>query len=330
MASDNCYIAGDIGGTKTNLGCFLAGRQRPRRLCSASFPSQQFSDLETILTQFMTRAPEHPVAGACFGIAGPVVGGLSRTTNLPWIVSENAIQERFRWPRVRLINDLVATAMAVPVLHSREMVSVNPNRVQHSENLALVAPGTGLGLALIVSHNGQRIPVASEGGHGGFSPEEDEEVALWEYLHAIYGHVSTERVLSGQGLVNIYQWLKDSGRYREPQWLAEAGAKGDPAKAISDAAMMRKTPIAVAALKRFVSILGAVSGDFALTGMAFRGVYLGGGIPPRIQSAIMNGPFQEAFTRKGRFKPMLEKTAVRIILNDRAALLGAAIGAIDA
>jgi len=330
MAPDNCYIAGDIGGTKTNLGCFLPGRARPRLLYSASFPSPQFADLETILAKFMTGAPEHPVVSACFGIAGPVVGGCSRTTNLPWLVSEKAIQRRFGWPKVRLVNDLVATAMAVTVLNSREVVSVNPNRIQKSGNLALVAPGTGLGLALLVAHNEQHIPVASEGGHAGFSPGDDEEADLWQYLHGEFGHVSAERVLSGQGLVNIFQWLKDSGRFREPRWLANARTEGDPAKAVSDAALIRKTPIAVVALHRFVSILGAVSGDFALTGMAFGGVYLGGGIPPRIQSAIMSGPFQEAFTRKGRFKSMLEKTAVRIILNDRAALLGAAIGAIGA
>ncbi|CAB5118113.1 Glucokinase (EC [Olavius algarvensis associated proteobacterium Delta 3] len=329
MTTDKWYIAGDIGGTKTNLGCFLPGRARPRLVYSASFPSREFSDLETILALFMERHPDYPVAGACFGIAGPVVGGRSRTTNLPWLVSEGAIQRRFDWPKVRLVNDLVATAMAVPVLNPREVASVNPNRIQKSGNMALVAPGTGLGLALLIADNGRHIPVASEGGHAGFAPGDDDEIDLWQHLRSTFGHVSAERVLSGQGLVNIFQWLKDSVRYREPRWLAAARASGDPARAISDAALLRKTPIAVAALDRFVTILGALSGDFALTGMAFGGVYLGGGIPPRIRSVILDGPFQEAFTRKGRFTSMMEKTAVKIILNDRAALLGAAIGAME-
>jgi len=325
MGPDSWYIAGDIGGTKTNLGVFLLGRTRPKRLYSATFPSRQFTQLETILSRFMEPLPDHPVAGACFGIAGPVVAGRSRTTNLPWLVSEAAIQQQFDWPKVRLVNDLVATAMAVPVLNARELVPVNPKRVRKSENLALVAPGTGLGMALLVADNGRHIPVASEGGHAGFAPNGDEEIDLWQYLQARFGHVSTERVLSGQGLVNIYDWLKDTGRYRDPIWLAAARSSGDPAGAISGAAMARKTPIAVAALNRFVSILGAVAGDVALTGTAFGGIYLGGGIPPKIRTFIIKGPFQEAFTRKGRFRPMLEKTAVRIIVNDRAALIGAAI-----
>lgn len=163
MATDKWYIAGDIGGTKTNLGYFLPGQSRPRLLYSASFPSREFSDLETILALFMERHPDHAVAGACFGIAGPVVGGRSRTTNLPWLVSEGEIQRRFAWPRVRLVNDLVATAMAVPVLNPREVASVNSNRIQKSGNMALVAPGTGLGLALLIANNGRHIPVASEG-----------------------------------------------------------------------------------------------------------------------------------------------------------------------
>jgi len=329
MGSASWYIAGDIGGTKTNLGLFLPGPTRPKLVTSATFPSRQFTKLETILSRFMEQHPDPPVAGACFGIAGPVVAGHSRTTNLPWRVSEAAIQRQFNWPKVRLVNDLVATAMAVPVLSAREVVSVNPNRVQKSRNLALVAPGTGLGLALLIAHDGQHVPVASEGGHAGFAPNSDEEVDLWRHLRARFGHVSTERVLSGQGLVNIFEWLKATGRYRDPRWLAAARASGDSAGVISEAAMVRKTPIAVAALHRFVSILGAVAGDVALTGTAFGGVYLGGGIPPKIRSAIVNGPFQEAFTRKGRFTPMLEKTAVKIIMNDRAALLGAALGAME-
>jgi glucokinase len=192
-----------------------------------------------------------------------------------------------------------------------------------------VAPGTGLGQALLVFEHGRPIAVPSEGGHADFAPACRQEAALWDYLHRRFGHVSAERVLSGAGQVHIYEWLRESGRWREPAWLAAALARADPARVITDAALARRQPLCVAAVNRFVSILGAVSGNLALTGLATGGLYLGGGIPPRLLPVLRDGPFLEAFAAKGRFRTLLQNIAVRVILNRQAALIGAASTALS-
>jgi glucokinase len=225
---------------------------------------------------------------------------------------------------VRLVNDLVATALSVSMLRSDETETLLGGKRGAAGNRVVVAPGTGLGLSVLVSHDNRTVPVASEGGHVDFAPVCEEEIDLWRYLRKRYGHVSAERVLSGPGLVNIHAWLKDSGRYREPKHLARAMKEADPAGAIGSAALHRGTPIAAAALDRFVSILGAVCGNLALTTLARGGVYLGGGIPPKILPFLGRSSFSEAFLAKGRFREFLEKVPVRVIVNDRAALLGAA------
>jgi glucokinase len=316
-------LAGDIGGTKTNLGLYSKGRSRPRLEMMETFSSRDEPNLEYIIARFMERH-NRPVTGACFGIAGPVVKGRSKTTNLPWVISRDRIKKRFKWPRVRLINDLTATALAIPLLRGGELYPLNGNRKGRAQNLALIAPGTGLGQALLIFQMGRYIPIPSEGGHADFSPGSKEEMDLWQYLHGRFGHVSIERVLSGTGLYNIYSWLKTSGRYKEPPFLVKMIRDMDPAKAITQAALAQRSAICKKALNHFVSILGAVSGNLALTGMATGGVYLGGGIPPKILPAIKEGLFMEAFTDKGRFKGLLKKIPVRVILNDKAALLGAA------
>ena len=321
-------LAGDIGGTKTNLGLFLKGKKGPLPKVIETYSSREASGLEDIIKRFFEK--HHlSIAGACFGIAGPVVNGHCKTTNLPWDVSEVRIKRRFRWTRVSLINDLTATAHAIPLLNRREQFFLNTNRVRKGENLALVAPGTGLGEALLIFRNGRYIPISSEGGHADFSPNNDREIELWQYLHERYGHVSIERVLSGQGLYNIYSWLNGTGMYREPAWLKKNFEERDPARVIAETAMEGKHPLCVESLKVFVSIFGAVTGNLALTGLTTGGVYLGGGIPPKILPKLRDGIFMKAFTNKGRFKHILEKIPVRVILNDRAALLGAANCAIE-
>lgn len=316
-------LTGDIGGTKTNLGLFSKGKNRPRLEIFESFSSRDESKLEDIIARFLEIHPQ-PVSGACFGIAGPAVGGRSKTTNLPWVISEDNIKKRFKWSRVRLINDLTATALAVPFLRGDELYPLNVNRKGRAQNLALIAPGTGLGQSLLIYEKGEYVPIPSEGGHVDFAPGSEEEIELWKYLHGQFGHVSIERILSGPGLRNIYRWLKASGRYKEPPFLAKMIRVMDPAKVITQAALDHKSAICRKALNHFVSILGAASGNLALTGMATGGVYLGGGIPPKILPAIKDGPFMKSFTNKGRFKSLLEKIPVRVILNDKAALLGAA------
>jgi len=321
-------LAGDIGGTKTNLGLFLKGKKRPLPMVIETYSSREASGLEDIIKRFFKK--HHvSIAGACFGIAGPVVNGHCKTTNLPWNVSEVRIKRRFKWPQVNLINDLTATAHAIPLLNSRELFSLNRNRVRKGENLALVAPGTGLGEALLIFRNGRYIPIPSEGGHADFSPNNNRDIELWQYLHERYGHVSVERILSGQGLYNIYSWLNGTGIYREPAWLKKNFEERDPARVITEAAIEGKHPLCVESLKVFVSIFGAVTGNLALTGLTTGGVYLGGGIPPKILPKLKDGVFMKAFTNKGRFKHLLERIPVRVILNDRAALLGAANCAIE-
>jgi glucokinase len=299
------------------------GKNRPILKAVTTYSSRESTGLEDIIDWFL-EAHSIDVANACFGIAGPVINGRCRTTNLPWDVSEKRIKRRFKLRRVSLINDLAATAFAIPILNSREVFSLNRARVRKGRNIALMAPGTGLGEAFLVFKDGTYITVSSEGGHGDFAPNSKSEAELWEYLHGRFGHVSVERVISGSGLVNIYSWLKKSGRYTEPSWLAGKIKKEDPSKTISEAAINDKVPLCVKTLNMFVSILGAAAGNLALTGMATGGVYLGGGIPPKILPVLKGDLFLNAFRAKGRFMDMMEPISVKVILNERAALLGAA------
>jgi glucokinase len=316
-------LAGDIGGTKTNLGLFTKGKNRPVLQAVETYASPDAEDLSEIIKQFMAdRVVE--VDSACFGIAGPVVNGRCKTTNLPWEVTESRIRQNFKWRHVRLLNDVAATALAVPFLTSRELFALNKPRVRKNRNMALLALGTGLGQALLVHHDGRYHPIASEGGHADFSPRNDEEIRLWQYLHRRYDHVSIERVLSGQGLVHIYDWLKDLKNYHEPSWLSYKMSRTDPAKVISETGLGKKDPLCRKSLETFVSICGAVAGNLALTGLTLGGVFLGGGIAPKILPQVKADSFLQAFTNKGRFKNLLEKMAVRVILNEKAALLGAA------
>ena len=316
-------LAGDIGGTKTNLGLFTQGKRRPLPKVIETFSSQNAPDLEHIIRQFLEIHPAS-VTHACFGVAGPVVDGKSKTTNLPWNISEDQIKKQFHFQHVRLVNDLTATAMAIPLLNRDEFFPLNQADSIKDQNLALIAPGTGLGKAILIYQNGRYLPVPSEGGHADFAPNSETETELWRYLHQRYGHVSIERVVSGSGLVNIYTWLKDSGRLNEPDWLRQKLKEMDPAKTITEAALANKDVGCVKALNMFVSIFGAVAGNLALTGITTSGVYLGGGIPPKILSKFKEDIFMEAFTNKGRFKGLLEKIPVKVILNDKAALIGAA------
>ena len=321
--NESIILAGDIGGTKTNLGLFVRGKRRPLLKVIETYSSQGALKFENIIERFL-ESHHVPITSACFGIAGPVVNGRCKTTNLPWDVSEARIKGLFRWERVRLINDLTATAQGIPLLNSRELVYLNRVRPRKGQNLGLIAPGTGLGKALLIYQEGRYTTVSSEGGHVDFSPNNKDEVKLWQCLHKRFGHVSTERVLSGPGLLNIYSWLKNSGQYKEPAWLAGKIKKGDPARVITEAAMNNKSPLCIKSLNMFVSIFGAVAGNLALIGMTIGGVYLGGGIPPKILNKLREDIFMNAFTDKGRFKDFMKRIPVRVILNDRTALLGAA------
>ena len=225
---------------------------------------------------------------------------------------------------MRLINDLEATARAVPLLKHREIRALNHARARKDRNIGLVAPGTGLGQALLIFSNGRYQPLASEGGHASFAPSDKSEIELWQYLHMRFGHVSAERVLSGQGLVNIYDWLKSLGTHDEPPVIRETMQETDPARVIAEHAVKANDPLCQAALQRFCRIFGSVAGNLALTGMTTGGVFLGGGITPKILPVLEKSDFMKAFTAKGRFEELVKKIAVRVIINDHAGMLGAA------
>jgi glucokinase len=317
------FLAGDVGGTKTNLGLFIEGKRRPVLKVFETYPSQEAPNLESIVDRFLERH-DVAVSRACFGVAGPVKKGRSKTTNLPWDISALKLKNRFNWEGASLINDLTATAHAVPLMTRRELFTLNPVTAPKREALGLVAPGTGLGMALLVWKDGQYIPVPSEGGHSSFAPNSTLEAALWAYLHTRIGHVSAERVLSGPGLFVIYCWLKFTGKAKEPEWLAKEINDGEPSRVISEAALVKGEPICVKTLELFVSIFGAAAGNLALTGLTRGGVFIGGGIAPKILPKLKDGLFMKAFVSKGRFTELLSRIPVHVILNDRAALLGAA------
>jgi glucokinase len=328
LRESSLVLAGDIGGTKTNLGLFRRGIKRPVLKVAETYPSRRAPSLENIVKSFLEKHQVR-VSKACFGIAGPVIGGRVKTTNLPWDVSEARMKRQLQLSHVCLINDLTATALAVPLLNRKELFPLNKAKARKGQNLAIMAPGTGLGTGFLIQWDGKYIPISSEGGHVDFAPNRKAEVELWQYLREKYGHVSIERVISGPGLVNIYFWLKDSGRYREPVWLARKFKEMEPAAAISEVGLADGHPLCVEALNVFVSVLGAAAGNLALTAMTTGGVYLGGGIPPKILPKLQEPLFIQAYKNKGRFAKVLEKIPVRVILNDKAALLGAAQCAFD-
>ncbi len=319
-------LAGDIGGTKTNLAIFSpqAGIRAP--LAEARFPSADYPSLEAVVREFLSQV-DVKVERASFGVAGPVVAGRASITNLPWVMDEEQLRAALHLSSVWLLNDLNAIAHAVPVLEPSDLHTLNEGQPTPDGTIAIVAPGTGLGEAFLTWDGSRYRPHASEGGHADFAPNTPLEVELLRYLQARFEHVSYERVCSGRGLPNIYAFLKDSGYANEPAWLAEElAAADDPTPVIANAALYSERPceLCVATLNTFVSILGAEAGNLALKVLASGGVYLGGGIPPRILPALEQEQFMEAFRRKGRLSDVLANVPVHVILNPKVALLGAA------
>ena len=328
VSNEKIILAGDIGGTNTRLGIYSREKRRPELEAFKVYSSRNAACLEDIIEQFM-KTTKIPLSGACFGIAGPIAKGRSQTTNLPWEVSERQVKKRFNWPQVRLINDLSAMAHAVAVLESTELHTLHSGESVPGNPVGLIAPGTGLGMALLVSEKNRLVVLPSEGGHSDFAPTNIMESRLWRHLHQAMGHVSAERVLSGPGLVNIYSWLRKTSQINEPRWLVEMMESGDAAKVITKTALEERDPVCVKALELFVSILGAVAGNLALIGLTRAGIYLGGGIVPQILPKLKDGLFIKSFTNKGRFQAMIQRIPVYIIMNEQAPLLGAAICAFE-
>lgn len=319
-------LAGDVGGTKTNLGLFEGTGERLRLLRSDQFHSADFPGLSEVIHTFLGAGPVGlDLRAACFGIPGPVADNRASTPNLAWVVDGARIGADLHVEPVALINDLVATAEGIPLLEPDEVAVLQAGSPEPEGNRALLAAGTGLGMALLPRVGGRFVPVPSEGGHADYPPRTADEVDLLVYLRERFGRVSAERVVSGLGLANLYGFLRDVRKLPEsPRVRAALAAQEDPAKVIGEAAMSGECDLCGRALALFVAAYGALAGNLALLGTATAGVYLGGGIAPKILSHLASGPFLAAFRDKGRFETYLEQVPVRVILNDRAALLGAA------
>ncbi len=317
-------LAGDIGGTNTRLALLEMEDKRPRIVLEQTFPSREHKSLDDIVRKFLADRGA-TITRACFGVAGPIRNRQSRPANLLWVVDANQLATRFGFDSVTLVNDLEANALGLVALEAKDFAVLNEGAPDATGNTAIISAGTGLGEAGLHFEGKMRRPFASEGGHTDFAPRNELEIELLRYLLPQFHHVSYERVLSGPGLLNIYRFLRDTGRAEEPVWLADEMKEGDPAAVITQSALQGKSELSLRALDLFVSIYGAEAGNLALKVKATGGVYLGGGIAPRIVEQLKSPDFLEAFTAKGRMKPLLEAIPVRVILNDMTALLGAAI-----
>jgi glucokinase len=317
-------LAGDIGGTKTVLALFTeeAGPRHP--LQKEVFPSKEFRSLQAVIRAYLD-GKHAEVSYAAFGVAGPVVRQRAEITNLPWVLDEQLLEEAFNFKRVHLLNDLQAVACAVPILESEDVVTVQAGNPEPGGTIGVIAPGTGLGQAYLVWQGRRYQAFPSEGGHADFAPDGALQVELLSYLLERYEHVSYERVCSGMGIPNLYAFLQESGRYPEPAWLREQiAAAADPTPVIVRAAQQDRAAIASATLDLFVNILARETGNLALKLLATGGIYLGGGIPPRILEKLRAAEFIAQFQDKGRFRPLLQQVPLRVIVNSEAALIGAA------
>lgn len=317
-------LAGDIGGTKTRLAVFTVGPGRLRTECEAVYRSRSHGSLGEILDHFLGRHPAKTEL-ACFGLAGPVREGRCETTNLPWVVDAGELKARFGFRRVALLNDLEATAWGIRALPPEDLRTLSPGAAGARGNASVIAAGTGLGEAGLYWDGREHWPFASEGGHADFSPANASQCRLRAFLAQHYGHVSWERVVSGPGLVDIHRFVLEERGAVAPAWLTERMERGDPAAEITRAARERSEPACREALGLFASLYGAEAGNHALKLMSTGGVYLGGGIAPRILEWLEGGAFLEAFRSKGRMERLLRDMPVRVVLNDRTALYGPAV-----
>ena len=324
MAHRELVFAGDIGGTKTNLALYSVHGDKLRSESMQTFPSKRYSGLVPVLQDFLGSA-QPKIDAACFGIAGPVVDGKVKTPNVPWMVDSSELRRALKLDSVNLLNDLEAGAHGIFTLNNDEFCTLNEGTMRQSGNKALIAAGTGLGEAIMHDDGRHFHPLASEGGHADFAPRNELEIELLRYLFGRFGHVSYERVLSGPGLFNIYKFFKENRGLEEPKWLTERFASGDDASAVvSKTALADEAEICVKSLELFVSLYGAEAGNLALRAKSLRGLYIGGGIAPKILAKLKDGAFMRAFVDKGRYTDLLAAIPVQVVLNDQAALRGAA------
>lgn len=322
-------LAGDVGGTNTRLALYEAHASSLEWIADCSLPSDGERGLAALVRHFLGNHPASPGA-ACFGVAGPVKNGRVRTTNLPWELDESELERELGIARVTLINDLEATAWSIDALPAAAVLTVHAGEGDGRGHRAVVAAGTGLGVALLVETSAGHAICASEGGHAGFSPVTELDHALCEHLTRRFGRVSNERLVSGPGLFNIFEFLLSYRRLTPSPEVTAALQRGDPAAVIARAALAGTCAVSAEALDLFARYFGAAAGDIALVGLARGGVYLAGGIPPKILPKLQEPVFLEGFLSKGRMRPLVTSMPVHVILDDNAALLGAARRAVAA
>ncbi len=325
-------LAGDIGGTKTLLQ--LAEFDMPLRarvLCEHRYDSRAYDDLSPMVHEFVDAASAEVGAvrptAACFGIAGPVSGETASLTNLTWQLDAGQLGDALSISKVRLINDFHAIGYGIEALGTDDLVTLQPGAAAACAARAVIGAGTGLGEGILVWTDDHYEVLASEGGHVDFAPTDSLQMDLLRYLMDRFGHVSYERVCCGNGLVNIYEFLRDSGVEQESPALAKAMKEGDPAAAISQAALAAEDPMAIQALEMFVRIYGAQAGNLALTCLANGGVYVAGGIAPKIIDKLKEDGFMEAFRNKGRMSRLTREMPVYVVANPKVGLMGAALAA---
>jgi glucokinase len=316
-------LAGDVGGTKTRL-IFYTEQGQALPDTESTYTSSDYPHLLDILRLYIQKHRQK-LSRVVVGMPGPVNEGVVRVTNLHWVVSEAELSAGLGGVHVKLLNDLEATAYGLEALGQEDLEVINEGLPNPAGNKAVIAPGTGLGEAILFHYQGRHIASASEGGHADFAPRNLFEIKLLRYMMGKFGHVSYERLCSGLGIPYIYKFLRKSYPGREHPEVAEAIANtADPTPIIVQAALEYRSELCVEALDAFVSILGSEAGNMARTVLASGGVYLGGGIPPKILPAIKDATFMTAFTDKGRFADFLRQTPVYVVLNEKTALLGSA------
>jgi glucokinase len=325
-AEVNMVLAGDIGGTKTLLGLFDApgGGSRPKKIASREFGTLEHPDLPSIVRAFLAELPDaaRSVTAATFGVAGPVLGRTANLTNVPWEVNADAIAKAFAIPRVTLLNDLEAMALGMTVLTANEVHVIQEGQPRADGNVGVIAAGTGLGEASLHNIGGRFFPYASEAGHADFAARNEREVDLLRDLTKRFGRAQIEHVVSGHGLVNIHRVT-----HTAPCPIVPNDTVADAPALISQAALEGRCQGCVDALTMFVEAYGAEAGNLALRAVATGGVFVGGGIAPKILPALTDGRFVRAFESKAPFEEMLRKVPIKISLNQEAGLLGAALSA---
>lgn len=310
-------LAGDIGGTKT----IIAIHHQKQILREEIFPSAEYASLEDILKSFLEQG--ETIDRACFGIAGPIVNQNCRTTNLPWHIDASSLSALFSIPHVRLINDLEAMAIGVQHLAPEDLLELNPSALDQPGNRAVIAAGTGLGEALLIWNGTRHLAIATEGGHADLAAQNSEQDDLLKFLRNRFsGHVSLERILSGDGIGTLYDFMVETGREPPCPEVSQC-IDGDRNALISRLGLEKSDAACSRALSLFVDFYGAAAGNLGLCTFATGGIYIGGGIAPKIQSALTGGAFMRAFLSKGRFRDFLSQIPVRLILNQKVPLLGA-------